>query len=192
MTRQLPSMAAWRHLDARDGFEVLFLRREHDRYHLDGYSTAIQEGEAWGIRYALALDEDWATCSAHVVGLSASGTHEVRLEGDGFGEWCVDGESAPQLSGCFDVDLEASACTNALPVHRLGLRVGERANAPAAYVRAPLLRVERLEQSYGRLESDGDEAHYEYVAPAFDFKAVLTYDRFGFVLAYPGIAVRVA
>jgi hypothetical protein len=193
MTMQLPSMAAWRHLDARDGFEVLFLRREHDRYHLDGYSTAIQEGEAWGIRYALVLDEEWATCSAHVVGQSASGAHEVRLEGDGSGEWRVDGESAPQFSGCFDVDLEASACTNSLPVHRLGLRVGERAAAPAAYVRAPVLRVERLEQNYARLESDGDEsARYEYVAPAFDFKAVLTYDRFGFVLDYPGIAVRVA
>jgi uncharacterized protein len=192
MTMQLPSMAAWRHLHARDGFEVLFLRREHDRYHLDGYSTAIQEGEAWGIRYALAVDEEWATRSAHVVGQSASGTHQVRLEGDGSGEWRIDGEPAPQLSGCFDVDLEASACTNALPVHRLGLRVGERADAPAAYVRAPVLRVERLEQSYARLESDGDEAHYEYDAPAFDFKAVLTYDRFGFVLDYSGIAVRVA
>ncbi len=193
MTMQLPSIAAWRHLDARDGFEVLFVRREHDRYHLDGYSTAIQEGEAWGIRYALTLDEDWVTRSAHVVGQSASGAHEVRLEGDGSGEWRVDGEPAPQLSGCFDVDLEASACTNALPVHRLGLRVGERAVAPAVYVRAPALRVERLEQSYARLESDGGErARYDYVAPAFDFKAVLTYDRFGFVLDYPGIAVRVA
>jgi uncharacterized protein len=193
MTMPLPSMAAWRHLDARDGFEVVFLRREHDRYHLDGYSTAIQEGEAWGIRYALTLDREWATRSAHVVGQSTSGAHEVRLEGDGFGEWRVNGESAPQLSGCFDVDLEASTCTNALPAHRLGLHVGERADAPAAYVRAPVLRVERLEQSYARLEGDDDEsALYEYVAPAFDFKAVLTYDRFGFVLDYPGIAVRVA
>jgi uncharacterized protein len=193
MTMQLPAMAAWRHLDARDGFEVLFLRREHDRYHLDGYSTALQEGEAWGIRYALTLDEDWATRSAHVVGQSASGAHEVRLEGDGSGEWLVDNEPAPQLNGCFDVDLDASACTNALPVHRLGLRVGERADAPAAYVRAPTLRVERLEQSYVRLVSDDVEsARYDYAAPAFDFTAVLTYDRYGFVLDYPGIAVRVA
>ena len=177
MTMQLPAMAAWRHLDARDGFEVLFLRREHDGYHLDGYSTALQESEAWGIRYSLTLDEEWATRSAHVVGQSASGAHEVRLEGDGSGEWLVDNEPAPQLSGCFDVDLEASACTNALSVHRLGLRVGERADAPAAYVRAPTLRVERLEQSYVRLESDDVEsARYDYAAPAFDLTAVLTYD----------------
>jgi uncharacterized protein len=107
------------------------------------------------------------------------------LEGDGSGEGRVDGEPALQLSGYLDVDLEASACTNALPVHRLGLCVGERADASAAYVRAPILRVEPLERGYARRESDGESARYEYVAPAFDFKAVLTYDRFGFVLDYP-------
>ena len=113
------------------------------------------------------------------------------LAGDGRGTWRVDGKAAPRLSGCLDVDLEASACTNALPVRRLGLRPGERADAPAAYVRAPILRVERLEQSYARLAGDGERARYEYLAPAFDFTAVLTYDRFGFLLDYPGIAVRV-
>jgi hypothetical protein len=33
---------------------------------------------------------------------------------------------------------------------------------------------------------------YRYAASAFDFRAVLVYDRFGLVLDYPGIAVRVA
>jgi uncharacterized protein len=193
MTAQIPAMAAWRHLDARVGFEVLFLRREHDLFHLDGYSTAVQEGEAWGIRYELTLDQEWVTRAARVVGRSAEGKQEVRLEGDGRGEWRVDGGPAPALSGCQDVDLEASACTNALPVRRLGLEVGGRAEAPAAYVRAPILRVERLEQSYARLEDDGEErARYDYAAPAFDFRTILTYDRAGFVLDYPGLAVRVA
>jgi uncharacterized protein len=60
-------------------------------------------------------------------------------------------------------------------------------------VRAPILQVERLEQSYARIPNDGDQrARYDYVAPAFDSKAVLVYDRFGFILDYPGIAVRVA
>ena len=101
----LPATAAWRHLDARDGFEVLFLRRETDGYHLDGYSTAVEDGEAWSISYAFTLDTTWATRSAHVVGRSASGSHEVRLEGDGIGGWRVDGRPAPQLAGCLDVDL---------------------------------------------------------------------------------------
>jgi hypothetical protein len=116
----------------------------------------------------------------------------VWLEGDGSGGWLVDGVVAAQLAGCLDVDLEASAFTNALPVRRLDLGVGERADAPAAYVRAPALGVERLEQSYARLEDDGKGSRYDYAAPDLDFACVLAYDAFGLVLDYPGIAVRVA
>jgi uncharacterized protein len=190
---ELPPLAAWRHLGAREGFEVAFLRREGDGYRLDGHSTALEEGEAFGVRYAVTLDAGWATRSAVVVGRSGSGAYEVRLEGDGNGAWRIDGEPAPQLDGLLDVDLEASACTNAFPVKRMGLSVGEAADAPAAYVRAAVPDVERLEQQYRRLEDLGPgSARYDYDSPAFDFHAVLTYDRFGLVLDYPGIAVRMA
>ncbi len=187
----LPSTAAWRHLDARVGFEVLFLRGDASGYRFEGHSTAVEDGEAWGIRYALIVDADWVTRSTYIAGRSALGVHEVRLEGDGTGRWRVDDEPAPQLDGCLEVDLEASAFTNALPVHRLGLGVGRRADAPAAYVRAVDLRVERLEQSYLRLPDIGDHSHYDYASPAFNFRAELVYDQFGLVLDYPGIAVRV-
>jgi uncharacterized protein len=188
----LPGVAAWRHLGARAGFEVLFPRHESNRYHLDGHATAVEDGEAWGIRYALTLDSNWATRSTHVVGRSALGQHEIRLERDTAGRWLVDGKPRAELSGCVDVDLEASACTNALPVNRLKLEVGEGADAPAAYVRAGDLRVERLEQRYERLPNAGERSRYDYIAPGFDFRAVLVYDQFGLVLDYPGIAVRVA
>ena len=187
----LPVTAAWRLLDAHVGFEVLFPAREADGYRFEGHSTGVEEGEAWGIRYAVTLDARWVTRSAHVVGRSALGAREVRLEADGTGGWRVDGRSAPELDGCLDVDLEASACTNAFPVNRLGLDVGQRADAPAAYVRALDLRVERLEQSYARLPHEGERARFDYASPGFDFRAELVYDEFGLVLDYPGIAVRV-
>jgi hypothetical protein len=186
----LPPTASWRHLDARVGFEVLFLRRETDGYQLEGHSTGVEDGEAWSIRCALTVDARWMTRFAHIVGRSAMGVHEVRLEGDGTGEWRVDGRAAPQLSGCLDVDLEASAFTNALPVLRLRLDVGQGADAPAAYVRALDLRVERLEQRYARLADDGEHRRYDYAAPAFDYRGELIYDEFGLVLSYPGLAVR--
>ena len=189
---ELPPAAAWRHLDARVGFEVVFLSSTADRYQLDGHSTAVEDGQAWSVRCALTLDSSWRTRSAHIVGRSALGAHEVRLEGDGTGAWRIDGRAAPNLDGCLDVDLEASACTNALPIRRLGLDVGQHADAPAVYVRASDLRVERLDQHYARLENDGAHLRYDYSAPAFDYRGVLTYDEFGLVLAYPGIAVRVA
>ena len=186
----VPEAAARRLVDAHVGFEVVFIRREGDGYRVDGHSTGVEEGEAWGVQYSVALDGSWITRSARVVARSASGVAEVVLEADGVGGWAVDGNPAMELAGCLDVDLEGSAFTNAVPVHRLGLELGRRAEAPAAYVRAPSLRVERLEQSYVRLEDDGERQRYAYASPRFDYEDELTYDEHGFVLDYPGIATR--
>jgi uncharacterized protein len=188
----LPATAAWRHLDARVGFEVLFLHCERDGYRFDGHSAAVEDGDTWSIRYAITLDPSWTTRRAHIIGESGQGAAEVRLERDATGGWLIDGSSAPQLDGCEDVDLEASAFTNAFPVHRLALGVGERADAAAAWVRAPGLDVERLEQSYTRLDGDRGQSRYDYAAPSLDFRAELVFDEFGLVLEYPGLAVRVA
>lgn len=112
------------------------------------------------------------------------------LKADGCGRWLVDGEGASHLDGCLDVDLEASAMTNALPVRRLDLRVGSGAAAPAVYVRAVDLAVERLEQFYLRTTDESTHQCYDYIAPAFDVACRLVYDESGLVLDYPGIAVR--
>jgi hypothetical protein len=176
--------AAWRHEGAREGFEVVFAE---DRA-FDGATTAVEAGEAWHVGYAIRLRPDGTTQTARVTGRSQRGEHAVALEADGAGRWRVDGEAAPRLDGCLDVDLESSALTNAFPARRLKLRVGDSADAPAAYVRALDLRVERLEQRYTRL----DAHRYRYRAPAFDFECEIVYDDAGLVLAYPGIATRVA
>ena len=70
-------------------------------------------------------------------------------------------------------------------------RVGARADAPAVYVRALDLRVERLEQEYLRIADDGDRRRFDYRSPGFDFACELVYDAAGLVLEYPGIATRV-
>ena len=106
--------------------------------------------------------------------------------------WLIDGVRAPQLDGCLDVDLESSSLTNAFPVHRLGLEVGQAAQAPAAYVRALDLEVQRLEQRYVRLPDGATGQRYHYSSPQFNFECELAYDRSGLVIDYPGIAVRAA
>ena len=183
--------AAWRHLDAREGFEVVFPSTEEGGHRFDGHSTGVEEGQAWGVRYSVLLDGDWRTRRAHIVSRSAMGTRELELERDGAQGWLANGAPVPHIDGCLDVDLEASAFTNAFPVRRLELAPGQSAQAPAAYVRAPDLRVERLEQSYRRIEDDGARRRFEYVSPQFEFEAVLVYDEYGFVVDYPGIAQRV-
>ena len=177
-----PTQVAWRHKDLREGFEVVFIE---PRWTVEGATTAVEDGEAFAVQYAIDLSPDWITRSARV----ASFGREVHLFADGDGAWQVDGRRAPELDGIFDVDLESSSFTNAFPVHRLALAVGESSDAPAAWVRFSTLAVERLEQRYTRLPDDeAGRARFAYWSP--DLQCELVYDEFGLVLDYPGIATR--
>jgi hypothetical protein len=185
-----PASAAWLHQGSRSGFEVVHIAPNEGGYHLEGCTTGIDGLETWITNYDIWLDPTWTTQRARISSRSTAGWRSTSLSMDATGSWEVDGQAAPHLHGCRDVDLESSAMTNAFPVHRMSLRAGGRGVAPAAYVRAAGLEVERLEQTYVRLTDDADQQRYDYVAPAFAFACLLTYDPSGFVLDYPGIAIR--
>lgn len=186
-----PATAAWQHRDARSGFEVVFFQPLEDGCRIHGCTTAVEDGQTWAVAYTITLDATWTTRSARVTGRAGSEARSTVLEADGAGHWRVDGVAAPHLDGCLDVDLESSAMTNALPVHRLNLPIRSQASAPAAYIRALDLSVERLEQSYVRAADEGSHHRYDYTAPSFEVACRLVYDESGLVLAYPGLAVRV-
>ena len=186
----LPVTAAWLHRDARQGFEVACFQPAGRGYVISGSTSAVEDGEAWIVSYEIRLDRAWRTRSARITGRSELGARRTRLDADGLGHWQVDGAAASHLDGCLDVDLESSAMTNTFPVHRMGLGVGARASAPAAYVRARDLSARRLEQEYVRACDEGRQQRYDYAAPVFDFAARLVYDDAGLVLDYPGIALR--
>jgi uncharacterized protein len=185
-----PLIAAFRHHDAREGFEVVSVTVGPASVRVHGQTAAVEDGQPWSVRYVITLDQAWHTRHAEVWGLSATGERSVITEIDGSGRWRVNGDLRPDLAGCLDVDLESSACTNTIPVHRMGLSVGEEAEAPAVYIRAVDLTVERLEQTYRRLPSDDGRQRYDYRAPVFDFEGRLVYDEAGLLLDYPGIASR--
>jgi hypothetical protein len=186
----LPATACWEHRAARSGFEVAYFQATPGGWRMDGTTAAVEDGQTWIVSYSIRLDAVWMTREARVTARTASGSHETLLACDGGGRWHVDGRAAAHLDGCLDVDLESSALTNTLPVHRLGLATGAHATTPAAYVRALDLRAERLEQSYARLPDEAGHQRYRYAAPAFGFTCTLIYDESGLVLDYPGIAVR--
>lgn len=188
--RMPPLSAAWLHQQVRTGFEVVHLDTVDEGHLITGCTTAVEDGRAWIVDYEVHLDIGWRTRRAHVASRSVDGLRAVQIEADGKGSWRVDGHPATHLDGCLDIDLESSAMTNALPVHRLALDPGRCAAAPAAYVRAPDLNVERLEQTYCRTDDDGPRQRYDYVAPAFGFTCELVYDDDGLVLTYPGLAAR--
>lgn len=188
MRTDLPAVAAWRHKEAREGFEVLFLQPGN---RFVGTTTAVEAGEAWAVEYVIVVDSQWRTVSAYVKRRSVRGVHEVLLESAGPAKWRVNGKPAPHLDGCFDVDLESSSFTNAFPVNRLQLAVGASAEAPGAWVRVADLSVERLDQRYTRIaHEDAPQQRYHYVSPGLECD--LMFDEYGLVLDYPGLAVRVA
>src|SRR4051794_15501079 len=185
-----PTSAAWSHQNVRSGFEVVHLRPVEGGYLLTGATTAVEAGQPWIVDYEIRIDETWRTRNARVTGWFDNGSSTRLLESDGEGRWSIDEEPAPHLEGCLDVDLESSALTNALPVHRLDLGIQAAAQAPAAYVRVLDLTVARLEQQYARTSDQGGRQRYDYTAPVFDFSSRLVYDAAGLILTYPGIAIR--
>jgi hypothetical protein len=191
MLQRLPAAAAWRHLGSREGFETTFFARDGTDILLEGHTAAVEDGQAWAVRYALVVDERWSSRHATIVGQAAPERCEVTLVSVGAGRWHVDGEHRPELDGCVDVDLESSACTNTLPVHRLHLDVGARGVSSAVYVRAPDLSVMRLDQEYRRLQDDRGTQRYWYQAETFDYEGELAFDAAGLTLDYPGLAHRV-
>jgi hypothetical protein len=188
---ELPPTAAWRHQGARAGFEVACFSAADPPLRISGSTSAVEAGEAWAIDYEIELDPQWRMRRARVSGRSALGVRHRFLEADGEGHWLLEGARVAALDGCLDLDLESSAMTNTFPVRRKAIPLERDASAPAAYVRAVDLEIERLEQLYRRLPDEGERRCFDYWSPAFDFRARLVYDPAGLVLDYPGIAVRV-
>ncbi|WP_117210741.1 putative glycolipid-binding domain-containing protein [Allorhizocola rhizosphaerae] len=181
-----PRQAAWEHREARIGCEVTYFRRAGGGgWRIEGSTSAVEAGVAWSVEYRIDLDPSWTTRAALVSCMSAAGRKYIALSWEH--GWLIDGVHRPDLDGCFDVDLEASAMTNTFPVRRLGLALGQQSSAPAVYVRVPDLTVMRLEQEYSRVDS----LEYDYHSLAFDFSCRLVYDDVGLVLDYPGIARRI-
>ena len=183
MFAEFPAFAAWRFVDGVDGFEVVYLAPGR----LRGHTSAVEDGQPYAVRYEITVDDAWRTRAAGVWTDTLTGRREVAVASDGAGHWTVDGDPAPHLDGLLDVDVEASSCTNTLPVHRMALPPGEVTSAPAVYVRALDLAVVRLDQTYCRL----DAHRFAYTSEG-DFEAVIAYDDAGLVVDYPGIARRFA
>ena len=188
----LPATACWQHRGARSGFEVAYFRAEPGGCRIDGTTTAVEDAQTWIVTYSIQLDAAWLTRDARIAARTASGLRETVLACDGEGRWRIDGHRADYLDGCLDIDLESSALTNTLPVHRLELAAGARAETPAAYIRAFDLSAERLEQSLCAAARRNRAASATAIPllPSTS-PGTLVYDQSGLVLDYPGIAVRV-
>ena len=151
--------------------------RTDSGFQLSGLLLQAHQDASYVVRYSIEVDEAWRTRSVQVE-VENDGPHRNGLVTDGSGRWSRDGDRLPTLDDCLDVDLEWSPSTNTLPIRRQGLALGETKPVAAAWVRFPSLEVQRLDQSYERL----DARRYRYRSGRFT--ADLAVDEDGMVLQY--------
>lgn len=177
-----PFVLFWRKLDSPGHDSCRFFQLA-DGYRLLGAAVFLESGLACHLQYDVVADPGFRTRSATVAGFVGTTPVDVRIRAIGGERWEVDGRNDPRLAGCLDVDLGFTPATNLLPLRRLALRVGQEADAPAAYLAFPAMQFTVLPQHYRRLS----RTEYAYESPSFGYHATLRVSPIGAVVQYPGL-----
>jgi hypothetical protein len=133
--------------------------------------------------YEVTLDDQWVFRD---LTLHCHDDRRLEVQRDTDGTWSVNGEPRPDLEGAIDIDLAFSPFTNTLPIRRLNLAIGSRAEITTAYIDAPSFRVLPDAQAYTRTAVN----LYLYESLDGDFRRQITVDPDGFVIDYPGLYSR--
>jgi len=174
----------WRRLDLF-GREEARIEQTVDGWHLTGQlETEDSRGRAQ-LRYAIDCERDWRTRWTLVTGSASGAPIRFEFAADGEGRWTLDGVPLPSVEGALDIDFGFTPATNLLPIRRLDLAVGQRADVRTVWLRFPELRVEVLEQWYQR--EAARVFRYDALVDGERFQARLDTDEFGCILIYEGL-----
>lgn len=172
------------------GLEHLHLMQRKDEIVADGMVLLEAQGVPMRVHYTVRCDSKWMTrqVSLHAIGLAGA---RQRLTTDGAGPWFRAGAPLAVLDGCLDVDINVTPFTNTLPIRRLALKPGTSAEINVVYLSVPELHFRAVRQRYTCLDLTPEGGRYLYEGLATGFKAEITVDADGLVIAYPGIWKRV-
>lgn len=145
---------------------------------LTGVIAASYDRTPLDVHYEVATNEGWVTRSVSVTSDRLTRPRRLRLDRAAGGTWTIEGQPAPELDGCMDVDLGVTPATNTLPIRRLDLDIGAEQDIDVAWVRFPDLRVERGRQTYARI------SHEVWRYSSSSFTADITVDDDGLVVRY--------
>jgi len=174
----------WRRLDV-PGREEARIEQTAEGWRLTGELELDEASVRAQLIYVIECERDWRTRRAIVTGAAGGAPIRFEFAADGDGYWTLNGAPLTLVEGALDIDLGFTPATNLLPIRRLDLEVGERADVRTAWVRFPELRVEALEQSYQR--EAARVFRYEALVDGERFRAQLDTDEFGRVLLYEGL-----
>jgi hypothetical protein len=175
-------LVLWRRLD-QPGHEAARLIFHDPFWQLGGTAVFAHDGQPCRLEYLVACSASWHTLRAKIAGWVGPRCIRVDLTADSGGRWRLNGAECGDVQGCIDLDLAFSPSTNLLPIRRLALPVGARAEVTAAWLRFPELTLQPLAQVYQRT----DDRHYRYESGGGAFTRDLEVNDVGMVLRYPGL-----
>lgn len=172
----------WCRLD-QPGHDCCRLFRLSDGWKLQGMAVFREAGHSCNFAYEVTVDPTWKTVSARIAGFRGRKGIDLRVRRTFAGQWRAGSELQHAVAGCADIDLGFTPATNMLAVRRLGLGIGESAEAPAAWLALPGMKLRLLPQSYLRVA----KFEYDYEAPSVAYKGRLLVSQLGAVVRYPGL-----
>jgi len=176
----------WKRLD-HPGHDSCRLLKLPNGWRLSGAAVFWDNDQPCHFRYEVSMDPAWRTRSAKVSGYLGKKAVDLRIRSSGTGHWQVNGIHNKRVNGCVDIDLAFTPATNLIVLRRLALKVGQRAEAPAAYLQFPQMRLVRLPQSYHRI----GRTKYRYESPSAGYAGTLQVLPSGAVIQYPGLFEQV-
>ena len=176
----------WRRLD-QPGHDAARIEEDGDGYRIEGTAVFGEGDHPCRLDYRVICDDRWRTRAAAVTGWMGTTPIEWVVAADDARAWTFNGRACPDVHGCQDVDLSFTPATNVLPIRRLALQVGARADVRAAWLRFPEGVLEPLDQTYARLA----DHQYAYESSGGAFRTLLDTNEVGIVIDYYGLWQRV-
>ena len=141
----------------------------------------------YDVNYRIVTNQFWQTTSLeinfHINGIE----NGIKLEGDGRGNWKMNGEQCVRFNGCIDVDIPLTPFTNTLPIRRLRLSHGRSQEIRVLYCDLLEDDIRPVCQKYVCLSDT--TYHYENIPN--DFEADIEVDDEGIVVDYPFLFERI-
>ncbi len=156
-------------------------------YFINSQLTGSFDNKIMRIDYQLQLDHLWNTLS--VIANSRYGEHVNALSfaNDGNGNWTFNNKPVPEFAGCMDVDISVTPFTNTLPINRLKLNINDCQQIKVVYINLPSEELHVMEQRYTKIS----DLEYLYQNVTSKFEALISTDKNGIVINYPGIFERI-
>jgi uncharacterized protein len=172
----------WRRLD-QPGLDACCLFRLANGWRLSGSSVFREQRKNCRFSHEVTTDREWKIREARVSGCLGRRPIELRIRPGRSGQWRINDQVRKGMADCIDVDLGFTPATNQIALRRLALRIGERAEAPAAYVQFPRMNLVRLPQTYRRT----GRTSYFYESPTASYSGTLQVLPSGAVRDYPDV-----